>query len=52
MLFPKSICLCFLYVQNLPGFAEELVLDEEGKAEHHYTLHRHGKQILPHHFPA
>lgn len=36
----------------LPGFAEELVLDEDGDGEHDGALDGHGAEVLAHHVPA
>ena len=36
----------------VPGFEEELVLDEECDGEHDQSLDGHGTQVLPHHVPA
>lgn len=37
---------------SIPGFAEELVLDEDCKGEHHNSLDGHSTEVFPHHFPA
>lgn len=38
--------------QVLPGFTEELVLDQDGDGEHDGALDRHGAEVLPNHVPA
>lgn len=39
-------------LEQVPGFAEELVLDEDGGGEHDGTLDGHGAEVLPHQVPA
>lgn len=40
------------YKWTLPGFTEELVLDQDGDGEHDGALDRHGAEVLPNHVPA
>lgn len=35
-----------------PRFAEEFVLDKNGKDEHHSSLNGHGKEIFSNHLPT
>lgn len=39
-------------LSSLPGFEEELVLDEECQSEHQEALDGHSTQVLAHHGPA